>query len=206
MRSCVGNFATGTPPLELWPEFFPALQAVKETGGFLGLHEYSAPTMWFGTGVHQLEAGQDEGDEGWLTLRYRKVYRRYLQPAGLAVPLVITETGIDGGIVQRPGPVGFGWQDFQGFWEAEGLVRTTAAGFYMEQLAWYDAELGPGPLCAGRLHLRAGRPRRLALLRDQRAAQRPAAALPGGSPATITKGLEIGDWRLEIGDSVLRNS
>ncbi|MDQ4079058.1 MAG: hypothetical protein M3220_22795, partial [Chloroflexota bacterium] len=112
-------------------------------------HEYSAPYMWFGTGAYQLRPEQNEGDEGWLTLRYRKVYRNYLQPAGLEVPLVITETGIDGGIRDRPGPAGFGWRDFQDFWEAEGQVRTTTAGFYMEQLAWYDAELREDPYVKG---------------------------------------------------------
>ncbi len=133
VRSCVGNFATGTPELKLWPHFFPALQAVKETNGYLGLHEYSAPYMWFGTGKYQLVAGTDEGDEGWLTLRYRKAYRQYLQPAGLDVPLLITETGIDGQVQNRAGPTGLGWQDFQNFWKAEGQVRTSTAGFYVEQ-------------------------------------------------------------------------
>lgn len=141
IRSCVGNFGTGQPALELWPAFFPALAAVREYGGFLGLHEYSAPYLWFGSGPHQLDPGADEGDTGWLTLRYRKVYRHYLQPAGLAVPLVITELGIDGGVAPRPGPPGLGWRDFADFWQAEGRVSTTAAGFYIEQLAWYDAEL-----------------------------------------------------------------
>lgn len=141
IRSCIGNFATGTPPLEFWPDFLPAVRAAKEHDGFLGLHEYSAPYMWFGTGTYQLGAGQDEGDEGWLTLRYRKVYRDILQPAGLEIPLLITETGIDGGIRERPGPPGLGWADFQDFWKAEGMVRTSPAGFYVEQLAWYDAEL-----------------------------------------------------------------
>lgn len=140
VRSCVGNFATGRPALDLWPAFFPALQAVQETNGYLGLHEYSAPVMWFGSGPHQLDAGSDEGDEGWLTLRYRKVYRNILEPAGLAVPLVITETGIDGLVDGRPGPQARGWKEFVDFWAAEGLSTTTGAGYYIEQLAWYDAE------------------------------------------------------------------
>jgi len=141
VRSCVGNFSTGRPPLELWPSFFPALRALQEHGGYLGLHEYSAPYIWFASGSHQLQSGGDEGDEGWLTLRYRKVYRDYLQPAGLEVPLVLTEVGVDGQVGNRPGPAGRGWQDFESFWLAEGKMTTTAAGFYVEQLAWYDAEL-----------------------------------------------------------------
>lgn len=141
IRSCVGNFSTGQPALELWPAFFPALQAIQEHNGYLGLHEYSAPTLWFGSGQHQLQAGQNEGDEGWLTLRYRKVYRDYLQPAGLEVPLLLTEIGVDGLVSGRPGSPGGGWMDFVDDWRAEGLVSTTGAGFYIEQLAWYDGEL-----------------------------------------------------------------
>ena len=142
VRSCVGNFGVGQPPLELWPAFFPALEAAKQYRGYLALHEYSAPYLWFGSGANQLNAQADEGDEGWLTLRYRKVYRTYLQPAGLAIPLVITEAGIDGLITNRPGPnQARGWKDFAPYWEAEGAVQSSAFGFYMEQLAWYDAEL-----------------------------------------------------------------
>jgi hypothetical protein len=141
VRSCVGNFGTGQPPLELWPSFYPALQAVQQHNGFLGLHEYSAPEMWFGAGDNQNHPESDEGDEGWLTLRYRKVYRQYLQPAGLAVPLLVTETGVDGLVQGRPGPAGNGWKDFANYWRQQGYVTTTAEGFYVEQLAWYDRHL-----------------------------------------------------------------
>ncbi|MEA3336970.1 MAG: hypothetical protein U9R25_13745, partial [Chloroflexota bacterium] len=141
IRSCIGNFSTGHPDLPLWPAFFPALQAAKEHNGFLGLHEYSAPYMWFGSGPYQLQEGVDEGDEGWLTLRYRKVYRNFLQPAGLDIPLLITETGIDGQVGGRPGPSGKGWKDFDDFWRSEGVVSTTVEGYYVEQLAWYDGQL-----------------------------------------------------------------
>lgn len=142
IRSCVGNFSTGQPALELWPAFFPALRAVQEHNGFLGLHEYSAPYLWFGSGRFQNQPDADEGDSGWLTLRYRKVYRQYLEPAGLVVPLLITELGIDGQVGNRPGPPGLGWRDFGSHWRGEGQVGVTEEGFYIEQLAWYDAEMG----------------------------------------------------------------
>jgi hypothetical protein len=141
VRSCVGNFSTGQPGLDLWPAFYPALQAVLDHDGFLGLHEYAAPYLWFGSGRHQLDPTGDEGDEGWLTLRYRKVYRNYLHPAGLDVPLVITEAGIDGQVANRPGPPGRGWKDFAAYWIDQGQVGTISEGFYVEQLAWYDQEL-----------------------------------------------------------------
>ena len=130
IRSVIGNFGTGHPPLEMWGDFLPAVQAVQEHNGFLGLHEYSAPTMQFNV----------EGDEGWLTLRYRKVYRQILAPQGLVVPLLITECGIDGMVANRPGPPGKGWRDFVAYWAEIGMGED-GPGNYIEQLAWYDAEL-----------------------------------------------------------------
>ena len=61
IRSVIGNFATGHPPLELWTHFAPALDAIRQYNGYLGLHEYSAPTMQFGYGALQ-SGGGDEGD------------------------------------------------------------------------------------------------------------------------------------------------
>ncbi len=140
VRSVIGNFGTGLPPLEWWPDFRPALEAALKYDGYLGLHEYSAPTMQFNTSQYPLGWGTDPAQEGWLTLRYRKVYRGYLQPNGLAVPLLLTEIGIDGYVTNRPGPPGMGWKDFAGYWDTLGM-GTDAPGNYMEQLAWYDASL-----------------------------------------------------------------
>jgi len=139
IRSVIGNFSAGRPPLEHWPHFRPALEAAREYGGYLGLHEYSAPLMQFGV----------EGDVGWLTLRYRKVYRQHLIPAGLELPLVITECGIDGTVgSSRPGPNGQGWQHFVEYWAELGL-GSDGAGNYIEQLAWYDSELAKDDYVVG---------------------------------------------------------
>jgi hypothetical protein len=140
IRSVVGNFSTGTPPLELWPQFRPALEAAIKHRGYLGLHEYSAPTMQFGTPQDPLGWGTDPAQAGWLTLRYRKVYRDYLAPNKLTLPLVITETGVDGAVTNRPGPQAEGWMDFRKYWEEIGMGND-APGNYVEQLAWYDASL-----------------------------------------------------------------
>jgi hypothetical protein len=140
LRSAVGNFGTGQPPLEWWPAFRPALEAAHEHGGYLALHEYSAPTIWYHTNRQPLDFRADPADEGWLTLRYRKVYRQYLQPWGLNLPLVLTECGVDGLVTDRPGPPGGGWKDFAGYWAELGMGWDTP-GNYVEQLAWYDAEL-----------------------------------------------------------------
>jgi hypothetical protein len=142
IRSAIGNFATGHPSLELWPHFGPALAAAQQYGGYLALHEYSAPIMQFGFGALQPNDGQDEGDEGWLTVRYRKVYRQHLQPMGYGnLPLLITECGVDGLVGNRPGPSDArGWQDFIDTWLTNGL-RNDPPGVYMDQLIWYDSEL-----------------------------------------------------------------
>ena len=148
LRSVVGNFGTGQPPLEWWPAFRPALEAAQAHGGFLGLHEYAAPTIWYHTNRQPLDFGADAADEGWLTLRYRKVYRQYLQAWGLDVPLLITECGVDGLVADRPGPPGKGWKDFAGYWAELGMGWDTA-GNYIEQLAWYDRELQLDPYVVG---------------------------------------------------------
>ncbi len=140
IRSVVGNFAAGTPSLELWPHFRPALEAAIAYDGYLGLHEYTAPTMQQGSNREPADFGVSAEDEGWLTLRYRKVYRGFLQPNKLTVPILFTEIGIDGGVGNRPGPDGKGWIDFAGYWRENGL-GADAAGVYVQQLAWYDAHL-----------------------------------------------------------------
>jgi hypothetical protein len=140
LRAVVGNFGTGQPPLEWWPAFRPALEAAREHDGYLGLHEYSAPTMWYHSDAPPLQFDGDRGHEGWLTLRYRKVYRQYLEPWGLRLPLLITECGVDGLVNDRPGPPGRGWKDFAAHWAELGMGWDTA-GNYVEQLAWYDREL-----------------------------------------------------------------
>ena len=140
IRSVIGNFGTGQPPLELWKRFLPALHAAKAYDGWLGLHEYSAPTIYHlssrdGAGRYP---GVTPEDTGWLTLRYRQVYNQILRPAGLALPLVMTELGVDGLVANRPGPPqARGWVDFQHYW-AENGYGLWGPGAYVEQLVWYD--------------------------------------------------------------------
>jgi hypothetical protein len=148
LRAVVGNFGTGNPPLEWWPAFRPALEAAQAHSGYLGLHEYSAPTIWTKTDRLPLDFRALPGDEGWLTLRYRKVYRQFLLPWGIPLPLLVTECGVDGGVANRPGPPGQGWTDFGSYWEEIGMGKD-APGNYVEQLAWYDSELQQDAYVAG---------------------------------------------------------
>ncbi len=142
LKCVIGNFATGTPDLSLWPAFLPAIRAAREYQAILGLHEYSCPWMWWMTGKYQLKPDEDEGDEGWTTLRYRKVYRRYLIPNGLGdVPLVITECGIDPLVNPKPpnAPAGT-WRRLASFWATHDNEHDHA-DYYFRQLVWYDKEL-----------------------------------------------------------------
>ncbi len=140
IRSVIGNFGTGGPPLELWEHFLPAVQAAQSANGWLGLHEYGAPT------IYEASTRADQGrypgvspnDTGWLTLRYRQVYNQILKPANLAIPLIFTELGVDGLVQNRPGPPeARGWQHFQAYW-AENGYGLWGPGAYIEQLAWFD--------------------------------------------------------------------
>ncbi len=146
LRACIGNFATGTPDLDWgWTPFLGAIETALNNDGVMGLHEYSAPDMTFAYGDNQVDPDADEGDEGWLTGRYRKVFRQYLSPNDLVIPIVITETGVDGGVLAgvRPGPSdAAGYKDFADYWASpDGGGHTNPEAYYMEQLAWYDTEL-----------------------------------------------------------------
>lgn len=87
----VGNFSTGTPhiqdnDLSWWQAFLPALRAVNEHGGILGLHEYSDGKL----------SKDFDGRYGWNCFRYRRVHDWFLTPNGLGnLPIVLTEFGVD---------------------------------------------------------------------------------------------------------------
>ncbi len=166
LRGVVGNFATGTPDLQMWPAFLPALEAAEEHQGFLGIHEYTSSWMWWYTGNYSDRncnwdpnfAG--EGDTGWLTLRYRKIYRQYLIPNGVGgVPLVITECGLDNAGNGCPGYGRGAWRSHRDFWNSWDGARDPidywrgperdVERYYAEQLMWYDRELQKDDFVAG---------------------------------------------------------
>jgi len=66
------------------------------------------------------------------------------------VPLVVTEAGVDGGVlVAQKAGLG-GWQDFE-----ESGPEGSLAG-YIEQLSWYDDELRRDPYVIGFAVFNAG--------------------------------------------------
>jgi hypothetical protein len=139
LRTAIGAFSTGVPE---WGEFATFLPAVREAyahGGILTLHEYDAPIMDRSVGS-ALPGRPPATDRGCLALRYRWWYEEMLKPEGIALPLVISEAGVDGAVSNRPGPDGKGWLDFQDYWRENGLGPDVIQA-YVRQLSWYDAEL-----------------------------------------------------------------
>jgi hypothetical protein len=147
LKTAVGGFATGVPELDEFALFVPAIETAIQFGGILTLHEYGAPDMTYLFGS-ALPGYPSYPDRGALTFRYRWYYREILEPAGLAIPLIITEAGIDGIIGNRPGPDGYGWADFQEYAVNKGWGSSGVEAF-INQLAWYDAGVRQDPYVLG---------------------------------------------------------
>jgi hypothetical protein len=142
-RRLVGGFSCGQPDMAAWVHFRPALQWALDHGHALHFHEYSGPYMQWMTGENQWDyaANQpkkiddpctDPEIEGWLDLRHRKVYKLFESWGLGALPLFITEGGIDD-VQPRPGPIGKGYKDWRGTeWE-----NIPGIGNYAQQRRWY---------------------------------------------------------------------
>jgi hypothetical protein len=146
LKAAVGNFGVGNPEADEFGAFLPAVAVAKEYGGILAVHEYAAPTLHdgVGAGIPGLEASSDYGA---LTLRYRYWYDHYLRVKDLVVPVVITEAGIDGGVLRSESSGLAGWRDFAPNWPeaaSHGIVD-----LYAEQLSWYDDQLRRDPYVLG---------------------------------------------------------
>jgi hypothetical protein len=140
LRVAVGGFSAGVPEFEEFAEFLPAVQAAKQYGGILSLHEYDAPTLdrSIGAGLPGLP---NYPDRGALALRYRWWYDEYLKPRNLAVPLVISEVGVDGKVADRPGPDDAeGWRDFASYWRDQHMGQSDIM-IYIDQFMEYDQYL-----------------------------------------------------------------
>ena len=144
LKCGIGEFATGTPPMHLWPAFIPALRAALAGEHILTLHEYSCPYMDWMTGTNQVDPDEDQGDTGWTTLRYRKVRRDVLLNHGLqGLRIAITECGLDPMV--RPLPPGMSqggtWQELDAYWKEDRLLYDGPDNEYFRQLMWYSNEL-----------------------------------------------------------------
>jgi hypothetical protein len=163
LRACIGNFATGTPPIkqsaddtereDAWPGFYPALEVAHELGNLLGLHEYSGLWMdlWYGPNQSAaLRSGNrvpfpDNRLEGWLFARYRKVWRRHIKPNNWTnIRIALTEFGLDGaGTVDTIVLAGYlvgAWKSCGRAWqELDG--RSDTEQYYVDQLKWCDRQM-----------------------------------------------------------------
>ncbi|MCC6483254.1 MAG: hypothetical protein IT209_00275 [Armatimonadetes bacterium] len=89
-KLAIWSASVGNPPEAYYPDIARACARAAAHGGhMLSLHEYG---LWADPGQHALlsNAGPD------LVTRYRKLYN-YLAPRNAVIPLVLTETGQDGG-------------------------------------------------------------------------------------------------------------
>jgi hypothetical protein len=147
LKTAVGNFSAGTPEADEFAAFLPALVAAKKAGAILAVHEYSAPTLQSGVGAGIPGLAPDD-QAGALTLRYRYWYNHYLRAQDLALPLVITEAGVDGGVSPATRHGGDGWRDVL---RRDNPHHTSEALFqdYASQLSWYDDELRRDPYVIG---------------------------------------------------------
>jgi len=112
LRAVVGNFARGTPQLR-------AADANSRAWWIIAPALDGADYL----GLHEYGFPDMMRDHAWHTLRHRFVAQE-LAGIGVAMPpTLITECGIDGGDRQ-------GWKAF-----------TDGTEHYLDQLAWYDAQL-----------------------------------------------------------------
>ena len=126
LRSAIGGFPPGVPEMEEFRLFVPAIETAISYGGIMTLHEGDLT----GDGMKHLYGSALPGypyypDRGALTFRYRWYYREILEPAGLVIPLVISELGFAG-------------------WDS-----TTTDNFIYNDLAWYDQEARKDPYVIG---------------------------------------------------------
>jgi hypothetical protein len=129
-RVVVGSFSVGNPELAYWRSFLPALEAALQYKGALALHQYAWPSL--------------EHEGPWYLLRHRKVYDGEPEHgwAGLpwhlkVLPVLITECGLDGLIELGHPPRG--WK----------VLYREDPDRYLQQLAWFDAELQKDPYVVG---------------------------------------------------------
>jgi hypothetical protein len=117
LRSAIGGFPQGTPEIDEFALFLPAIETAIEHQGILSLHEGdlgSGDLLYlYGSPLPGYPAYADRGAG---TFRYRWFYRELLEPNGLEIPLVISELNFAG------------WDHMN---ESE----------LFEQLIWYDREV-----------------------------------------------------------------
>lgn len=128
----IGVFSEGNPsgqghpdPFVDWVRFYPALKTARgfwratKTRVFLCLHEYGIPAL----GVV----------DTWHNFRYRRVWERL--PEDCKVPILITESGIDGGIEGQRAKGWRGYMDSRGY---NDWLTTTRNELNKDPYVWFS--------------------------------------------------------------------
>ena len=103
-RAAIGSFATGTPQLELWPAYVPALKACRDYGALHARHCYGPLDVWHSFRYRQdqaifsglgycpqvviTECGEDAPDPPWRRKFGNDIqayYQQWLKPFTLGV-------------------------------------------------------------------------------------------------------------------------
>jgi hypothetical protein len=171
-QACIGNFAVGTPEIvgdgDLWPAFYPALEAAHRYGNILGLHEYGGLYMstWYGPNTSDvIRSGNWDKyprvySDGWLFGRYRKVWTKHIMPHDwTGIKIALTEFGLDNVATADvdfllrklglSGPVG-SWTTCQKVWRTlEGADGSNGPLNYVKNLIWADNQLQKDPFVIG---------------------------------------------------------
>jgi hypothetical protein len=136
VRPAVLSIAVGNPPGSfaerawLWEKLLPALYAAQRASGALSRHLYGAPRM-------------NQPDPKYYALRYRD--DRAMWPADLqGLPELVTECGIDGGVIGAPSAAAAGWRNY------------VSAEQYCEDLVWFAGELAKDSYILGATIFTAG--------------------------------------------------
>jgi len=135
-----GSWSVANPDMQWFAH--PLMRTLLQTGCYLVLHEYCAPTLWdpraFDSPYTNREAYLGNGN---YCLRYRKVLM-VLKANGMPIPrIIIKECGIDTGAPNgwdAGTPYQVGWR----FYSQDPSV-------YLEQLKWYDRQLQMDPEIVG---------------------------------------------------------
>lgn len=223
--ACIGGFSTGFLEADKdFAYFRAALEYCHEhpSAAWLHFHEYSAPYVQFGwrtpDGRNQMAPGftgysanadayRAPGLDGWLTLRYRTLRQRLVADGLSGVRFVITESGIDGGVTNRPGGQGGGWREF-----ADAEWTAGPCGDYAAQLGLYWAQISRDPYVIGGVDFGWGdiSDKWTSFRLDQDAAMlervtRAMEMLPGAAPVTppvqevaMIDGIDVSRWQGEM--------
>lgn len=141
-----GCFATGNPPvMQDWNRWRGVLEELHAAKGILELHEYGWYMQWLAgsnlwnhataSPVRIDDPVTDPNADGWLCLRYRKVWRQFLEPWGLGkLPIFIGEGGSDD-TTPRPGDVGAGYKAAADWCQQNNIPS------YPHQRRWYMGQV-----------------------------------------------------------------